>query len=200
MFRKLMCLMLCLALLAVTACTPTVPPAADPAPATEAPAATKAPAADPAPAPEATEEPAPTEEPFNEAMVSELLMQTEEFSVGLLQTLKSANTEGNTLFSPLAFNAAIAALYAAADGDTEEEIRTFMRYKTEPADVVSATEHLLSAIAEQSAAANRPASFIVGNSVHIPQRVKFSEQWLKETASPAAAERADAELRRCFRL
>lgn len=184
MFRKLICITLCLALLALTACTPTIPPAADPAPPTEAPAATDAPAAE-TPAPEATEEPAPTEEPFNDAMVSDLLVQTEEFSVGLLQTLKSANTEGNTLFSPVAFNAAMAALYAAADGDTEEEIRTFMHYKTEPADVIGATEHLLAAVTvPEDAAELHPPYFTIANSLHLTQRVKFSEPWLTEAAAP----------------
>ena len=183
MLRKFMCLMLCLALLTVTACTPTIPPAADPAPPTDAPAATEEPAAEtPAPeAPEATEEPAPSEEPFNEELVSDLLMQTEEFSAGLLQALKSANTETNTLFSPVAFNAAMAALYAAADGDTAEEIRTFMGYKTEPADVIAATEHLLAALSGQAGAT---PVFKTANSLHMTKRVKFSDKWVSEVASP----------------
>ena len=149
MLRKLICLLLCLALVALTACKPTIPPAADPAPATDAPAATQAPAESPAeatPAPEATEAPAETEDAFDAALVSDLLMQTENFSFALLQNLKNAYTEENTLFSPVAFNAALAALYAAADGDTAEELRVLMGCQTEPEDTVKAMEYLLSTL------------------------------------------------------
>lgn len=179
MLRKLICLLLCLALVALTACKPTIPPAADPAPATDAPAATQAPAESPAeatPAPEATEAPAETEDAFDAALVSDLLMQTENFSFALLQNLKNAYTEENTLFSPVAFNAALAALYAAADGDTAEELRVLMGCQTEPEDTVKAMEYLLSTL--------DAGHFSVLNSLHLTNRLAFAQSYLDTVAAP----------------
>lgn len=92
----------------------------------------------PAAAPDESAEPAPTAETgsVDQALLSDVLMQTENFSVLLMQNLMNANTEQNSAFSPLALNAVMAALYAGAKGDTEEEMRLLMGYQTEPGDVV----------------------------------------------------------------
>ena len=128
MYRKIMCIVLCLMLLSVTACAAKTP-AADPAPAPEETPAAEIPA-EGTPAPSASDEPAPDEDPVDMTRVSDMLLQTENFSVALLKNLKTAYTEQNTLFSPLALNASIASLYAAAGGDTEEELRVLMGYTT----------------------------------------------------------------------
>ena len=108
--------------------------------------------------------------------VSDMLMQTEGFSVALLKNLKTAYTEQNSLFSPLAFNASIAALYAAADGDTEEELRVMMGYTTEPEDTVDTLSSLIASIDSDR--------FTLGNSLHLTKRVGFSEEYLNSVASP----------------
>ena len=128
MYRKIICIALCLMLLSVTACTAKTPaaestPAPEETPAAEAPAGSTA---EPAP----SDAPAAEEDPVDMARVSDMLLQTENFSVALLKNLKTAYTEQNTLFSPLALNASIASLYAAAGGDTEEELRVLMGYTT----------------------------------------------------------------------
>lgn len=176
MLRKIICPMLCLALLALTACTPTIPPAADPAPPTESPAATAEPAPADTPAPEATDEPAPSEEAFDAALVSDLLMQTEELSVTLLQNLKTAYTEENTLFSPIALNTAMAALYSAANGDTVEELRVVMSGKTEPEDVVAALSYLYQTLDSEHFAAH--------NSLHMTGRLSFAPSFTETVAAP----------------
>ena len=183
MLRKILCLMLCFALLAATACTRTIPPAADPAPATDAPAATDTPADEPAeatPAPEATDVPAADDDAFDAALVSDLLMQTEEFSVNLLKNLKTAYTEENTLFSPVALNTAMAALYAAANGDTEEELRVVMSGKTEPEDVIDALAYLYTTLGGEAFAAH--------NSLHMTSRLAFAPSYLETVAAPLGLE------------
>ena len=178
MLRKIICLMLCLALLALTACKPTIPPAADPAPPTESPAATDAPAAVETPAPAATEE--ADDEVFDTALISDLLLQTEELSVTLLKNLKSAYTEENTLFSPIALNTAMAALYAAANGDTEEEMRVVMSSKTEPEDVTAALAYLYQTLDSEHFAAH--------NSLHMTNRLAFAPSFSQTVAAPLQLE------------
>ena len=174
MFRKLMCIVLCLMLLSVTACTAKTPaaestPAPEETPAAEAPAGSTA---EPAP----SDAPAAEEDPVDMARVSDMLMQTENFSVALLKNLKTAYTEQNTLFSPLALNASIASLYAAAGGDTEEELRVLMGYTTEPEDTVETLASLIASIDSDR--------FSLGNSLHLTKRVGFSEDYLNSVASP----------------
>lgn len=115
-------------------------------------------------------------ETFDPTLVSDALMQTEEFSLQLMQNLRTAYTEGNTLFSPLAFNASMAALYAAAEGDTEEELRVLMGYQTEPADTVSTLTYLISTVDS--------ARFSLGNSLHLTKRVGFSESFIDNVTTP----------------
>ena len=173
MFRKLMCILLCLLLLCATACTAKVP-VAEPTPVPE-----ETPAAgeqEDTPAPTEVSEPAGDEDPVDMTRVSDMLMQTEGFSVALLKNLKTAYTEQNSLFSPLAFNASIAALYAAADGDTEEELRVMMGYTTEPEDTVDTLSSLIASIDSDR--------FTLGNSLHLTKRVGFSEEYLNSVASP----------------
>ncbi len=178
MFRKLLIILLCLALVTATACTPTVPPAASPSAPADAPAQTPAASEEPAqsPAADPTEEPADPDEPLDLSRISDALMQTETFSVALLQNLKMAYTEDNSLFSPLALNAAMAALYAAADGDTEEELRVLMGYQTEPEDTVEALSALLNAVDKER--------FTVANDLYLTKRVQFAKNYLNDVAAP----------------
>ncbi|MGN1250216.1 MAG: serpin family protein [Candidatus Spyradocola sp.] len=172
MFRKLMCIVLCVLLLCATGCVAKVP-AEEPTPVPE-----ETPAGEPeeTPAPSQDAEPAGDEDPVDMTRVSDMLMQTEGFSVALLKNLKNAYTEQNSLFSPLAFNASIAALYAAADGDTEEELRVMMGYTTEPEDTVDTLSSLIASIDSDR--------FTLGNSLHLTRRVGFSEEYLNNVASP----------------
>ena len=142
---------------------------AEEAPAAEAPAGSTA---EPAP----SDAPAAEEDPVDMARVSDMLLQTENFSVALLKNLKTAYTEQNTLFSPLALNASIASLYAAAGGDTEEELRVLMGYTTEPEDTVETLASLIASIDSDR--------FSLGNSLHLTKRVGFSEDYLNSVASP----------------
>ena len=171
MFRKLLIVLLCLSLLGATACSVKTPSSESPSPsAPEESAAQETPAPD---APEASSEPVET---FDPTRVSEALMQTERFSIQLIQNLKNAYTDQNTLFSPLAFNASMAALYAAAEGDTEEELRVLMGYQTEPADTVDTLSYLISRL--------DGGSFTLGNSLHLTKRVGFSESFIDGVTTP----------------
>lgn len=174
MYRKIMCIALCLLLLCVTACAQRTP-AAEPTPAPSDSPASDAPA-DGTPAPIDPGASQPDDNPVDMTRVSDMLLQTENFSVALLKNLKNAYTEQNTLFSPLALNASIAALYAAAGGDTEEELRVLMGYTTEPEDTVGTLASLIASIDSDR--------FTLGNSLHLTRRVGFSEDYLNAVASP----------------
>lgn len=173
MYRKIMCIVLCFLLLCVTSCTAKAPVADVPTDAAEeTPAQTEEPVETPVP----SKQPEVMEEPQDMSQVSDLLLQTESFSITLLQNLKTAFTEENTLFSPLALNTSIAALYAAAGGNTEEELRVMMGYTTEPEDTVATLATLLSSIDSDR--------FLLGNSLHLTKRVGFSEDYLNNVTSP----------------
>lgn len=173
MYRKIMCIVLCLLLLCVTSCTAGTPVTTDPADSAEE---SPVPTVEPSVAPDPTQEPEASDEPMDMSQISDLLMQTENFSITLMQNLKTAFTEENTLFSPLALNTSIAALYAAADGNTEEELRVMMGYTTEPEDTVSTLSTLLSSIDSDR--------FSLGSSLHLTKRVGFSEDYLNNVTSP----------------
>lgn len=175
MFRKILLVLLCLALLTVTACAPAAQPVVSPSAEAEA---TPAPSAETAAAPDESAEPAPTAETgsIDQALLSDVLMQTENFSVLLMQNLMNANTEQNSAFSPLALNAVMAALYAGAKGDTEEEMRLLMGYQTEPGDVVQALTYLISA--------QDSNAFTLGDSLHLSRRVGFVENYIDQITAP----------------
>ena len=175
MFRKILLVLLCLALLTVTACAPAAQPVVSPSAEAEA---TPAPSAETAAAPDESAEPAPTAETgsVDQALLSDVLMQTENFSVLLMQNLMNANTEQNSAFSPLALNAVMAALYAGAKGDTEEEMRLLMGYQTEPGDVVQALTYLISA--------QDSNAFTLGDSLHLSRRVGFVENYIDQITAP----------------
>ena len=136
------------------------------------------PSAETAAAPDESAEPAPTAETgsVDQALLSDVLMQTENFSVLLMQNLMNANTEQNSAFSPLALNAVMAALYAGAKGDTEEEMRLLMGYQTEPGDVVQALTYLISA--------QDSNAFTLGDSLHLSRRVGFVENYIDQITAP----------------
>ncbi|MGI5884150.1 MAG: serpin family protein [Candidatus Spyradocola sp.] len=171
MIRKILLFLLCLCLLAATACTNRNAAGESPAPS----ASPDASASAESPAPEGSSEPA-TSGTFDATLVSDTLMQTESFSLQLMQNLRTAYTDRNTLFSPLAFNVSMAALYAAAEGDTEEELRVLMGYQTEPADTVNTLTYLLSTVDS--------ARFSLGDSLHLTQRVGFSESYIDNVTTP----------------
>ncbi len=168
MFRKLMVTLLCLALLSATACTAKTPaqePESTPGPSDAQTETTPTPA-----------QSAEPEEPMDMSRVSDALLQMEGFSVKLLQNLKNAYTDRNALFSPLGLNASMASLYAAAEGDTEEELRLTMGYLTEPEDTVSTLKELITAIDGDR--------FSLGNSLHLSKRVGFSEKFIDSVTAP----------------
>lgn len=171
MIRKILLFLLCFCLLFASACSTQTPSEGLPAPSASPDASASA--ETPAPGGAASGAPAET---FDPTLVSDALMQTEEFSLQLMQNLRTAYTEGNTLFSPLAFNASMAALYAAAEGDTEEELRVLMGYQTEPADTVSTLTYLISTVDS--------ARFSLGNSLHLTKRVGFSESFIDNVTTP----------------
>ena len=175
MFRKILLVLLCLALLTVTACAPAAQPVVSPSAEAEA---TPAPSAETAAVPDESAEPVPTAETgsVDQALLSDVLMQTENFSVLLMQNLMNANTEQNSAFSPLALNAVMAALYAGAKGDTEEEMRLLMGYQTEPGDVVQALTYLISA--------QDSNAFTLGDSLHLSRRVGFVENYIDQITAP----------------
>ena len=171
MIRKFLLCLLCFCLLAVSACSSPASPAQE-TPAPDEGAQSASPGASAAPTPTV---PAPTAA-FDPTLVSDALMQTEDFSLQLMQNLRTAYTDRNTLFSPLAFNVSMAALYAAAEGDTEEELRLLMGYQTEPADAVQTLSYLISTVDS--------AHFTLGNSLHLTRRVGFSESFLDNVTTP----------------
>lgn len=171
MFRKIMILTLCLLLLTATACTqldPVVDTSLDPSQSPTQPDPDS-----PTPTPSPDEQPTQT---LDMTRVSDMLMQTETFSITLMQNLKNSYTDRNTLFSPLAFNTSIASLYAAAQGNTEEELRVMMGYNTEPEDAVATLTYLISIINSEH--------FTLGNSLHLSKRVGFSENYIDTVTSP----------------
>ena len=94
MFRKILLVLLCLALLTVTACAPAAQPVVSPSAEAEA---TPAPSAETAAAPDESAEPAPTAETGSgdQALLSDVLMQTENFSVLLMQNLMKNQNKKN---------------------------------------------------------------------------------------------------------
>ena len=168
MIRQILLFLLCFGLLFASACSTQTPSEGSPAPSASPDASASA--EPPAPGDAASGAPAET---FDPTLVSDALMQTEEFSLQLMQNLRTAYTEGNTLFSPLAFNASMAALYAAAEGDTEEELRVLMGYQTEPADTVSTLTYLISTVDS--------ARFSLGNSLHLTKRVGCASAPIRRT-------------------
>ena len=145
MIRKILLFLLCFCLLFASACSTQTPSEGSPAPSASPDASASA--ETPAPGDAASGAPAET---FDPTLVSDALMQTEEFSLQLMQNLRTAYTEGNTLFSPLAFNASMAALYAAAEGDTEEELRRTIRQLRSRIKKIAHAERGLTKALEQS--------------------------------------------------
>lgn len=125
--RKAISLLLCLVLIGLTAgCM-----------AQDAPASASASAE-----PSAYAEPTPTATPSTQDasldLISDVLLQSEAFSIRLLQNGVAADTSGNTVFSPLGVSAALAALYLGSAGETAEDLRALAGFTAEAEDVLSA--------------------------------------------------------------
>lgn len=87
--------------------------------------------------PEQTPQPSPTPNEDME-LAGEVLLQTQSFSVQLLQNLIATNTAENSFFSPLSLGLTLGVLYKAASGETAEQLRGIAGYTAEPEDVLAA--------------------------------------------------------------
>ena len=171
--KRIVALLLCVLLLCFAGCVKKAEPMVV-ATATPKAAPTEEPALEtpaPAPTPVAVEDTA--------GQLSDALLETEALAYPLIQNLKAANTDKNTVFSPVAMSDLLTALYAAADGDTGEELRQMLSWMCEKEDAVANLKVLNQSLGQ---------NFSAVNMLFLSDRVKPAQSFLDDIASPLSVQ------------
>jgi len=167
--KKSIAILLCLTLLCLAGCAKKAEPAAE---VTGKPKAETTPEAiQETPTPE----PTPVEVESTEGRLSDAVLETEAFAYPLMQNLKAAYTDTNTVFSPVAMSSTLTALYAAAQGDTAEELRQMLSWMCEPEDAAATLKVLTDSIGSE---------FSSMNQVFLAERVKAGQNFSDNVAIP----------------